>query len=252
MIAWMLSFSEDLSSSLWQLDTRCMWRVPAYFLEYLWHKSQKYHNSIILNHMNTCTLARFQCIYAWFAFSIAKASKASKLLCRVFGPKCDYDGDIVIWYFVYARMCVVQALLALGFISSLRQRGTSQLFGGCVCNMHSVLCSMLLVFLFLVSKFLAFSWTILVSMFLVFQCFLFFLKNYVSMFLVFLWKIKFFNSRIVQYQESCSPQSFAEAHQLLVSNLARTSCHSFIYDIIYELFTISSNRLDFFFRHRYT
>ena len=188
MIAWMLSFSEDLSSSLWQLDTRCMWRVPAYFLEYLCHKSQKYHNSIILNHMNTCTLARFQCIYYWFAFSIAKASKASKILCRAFGPKCDYDGDIVICYFVFARMCVVQALLALGFISSLRQRGTSQLFGGCVCNMHSVLCSMLLIFLFLFSKFLAFSWTILVSMFLVsmflvfpekfmFRCFLFFLKN---------------------------------------------------------------------------
>ena len=85
-----------------------------------------------------------------------------------------------------------------------------------------------------------------------FLCFLFSWKIYVSIFLVFLWKIKFFNSRIVQYQESCSPQSFAEAHQLLVSNLARTSCHSFIYDIIYELFTISSNRLDFFFRHRYT
>ena len=185
---WLLGCS--LSQRIWvhrydTLDTRCMWRVHAYFLEYLWHKSQKYHNSIILNHMNTCTLARFQCIYAWFAFSIAKASKASKLLCRAFGPKCEYDGDIFIWYFVHARMCVVQALLALGFISSLRQRGTSQLFGGCVCNMHSVLCSMLLVFLFLFSKFLAFSWTILVSMFLVsmflvfpekfmFRCFLFF------------------------------------------------------------------------------
>ena len=74
-------------------------------------------------------------------------------------------------------MCVVQALLALVFISSLRQLGTSQLFGGCVCNMHSVLCSMLLVFLFLFSKFLAFSSTILVSTFLVFQCFLLFLKK---------------------------------------------------------------------------
>ena len=68
-------------------------------------------------------------------------------------------------------------------------------------------------------------------------------KIYVSMFLVFLWKIKFFNSRIVQYQESCSPQSllesclpqsFAEAHQLLLSNLARTSCLSFFYKIIYD------------------
>ena len=156
---WLLGCS--LSQRIWvhrydTLDTRCMWRVHAYFLEYLWHKSQKYHNSIILNHMNTCTLARFQCIYGWFAFSIAKASKASKILCRAFGPKCDYDGDIVICYFVFARMCVVQALLALGFISSLRQRGTSQLFGGCVCNMHSILCSMLLVFLFLVSMFLVF------------------------------------------------------------------------------------------------
>ena len=201
--------------------------------------------------MNTCTLARFQCIYGWFAFSIAKASKASKILCRAFGPKCDYDGDIVIWYFVYARMCVVQALLALGFISSLRQRGTSQLFGGCVCNMHSILCSMLFVFLFLVSMFLDFPEKILFGCFLCFNVSCFW-KNYVSMFLVFCWKITFFNSRIVQYQESCSPQSFAEAHQLLVSNLARTSCPSFFYDIIYEPFTIYSNRLEKFFRHRYT
>ena len=101
------------------------------------------------------------------------------------------------------------------------------------------------------------------------QCFLFFLKNSCfnvscfSLFLVFsenlgvhvscfFRKNKFFNSRIVQYQESCSPQSFAEAHQLLVSNLARTSCASFFYDIIYEPFTIYSNRLEKFFRHRYT
>ena len=83
------------------------------------------------------------------------------------------------------------------------------------------------------------------------QCFLLFLKNSCfnvscfSLFLVFsenlgvhvscfFRKNKFFNSRIVQYQESCSPQSFAEAHQLLLSNLARTSCLSFFYKIIYD------------------
>ena len=140
--------------------------------------------------MNTCTLARFQCIYGWFAFSIAKASKASKILCRAFGPKCDYDGDIVICYFVFARMCVVQALLALGFISSLRQRGTSQLFGGCVCNMHSILCSMLFVFLFLVSMFLAFPEKFLFGCFLCCNVSCFW-KKYVSMFLVFCWKLRF-------------------------------------------------------------
>ena len=106
---WLLGCS--LSQRIWvhrydTLNIRCMWRVHAYFLEYLWHKSQKCHNSIVLNHMNTCTLARFQCIYAWFAFSIAKASKASKLLCRAFGPKCDYDGDIVIWYILFMHACV--------------------------------------------------------------------------------------------------------------------------------------------------
>ena len=50
-------------------------------------------------------------IYYWLSFSIAKASK-STLLCRVFGccPKCDYDGDILISDFVFARMCLVQVL----------------------------------------------------------------------------------------------------------------------------------------------
>ena len=158
------------------LDTRCMWRVHAYFLEYLRHKSQKYHNSIILNHMNNCTLARFQCIYYSFAFSRVKASKASKLLCRVFGPKCDYDGDIVISCYVFARMCVVQGLPCIGlYLVVTTAWHLAALWRMCLQHafyfvFHS--------FCFSASCFnvSCFSWKILVSMFLVFHCFLFFLK----------------------------------------------------------------------------
>ena len=80
-------------------------------------------------------------------------------------------------------------------------------------------------------------------MFLVFHRFLVFSENLGVHVSCFFRKNKFFNSRIVQYQESCSPQSllesclpqsFAEAHQLLLSNLARTSCLSFFYKIIYD------------------
>ena len=201
--------------------------------------------------MNTCTLARFQCIYGWFAFSIAKASKASKILCRAFGPKCDYDGDIVICYFVFARMCVVQALPCIGLhLVVTTAWHLAALWRMCLQHAFYFVFH---AFCFSVSCFNVswFSWKILFGCFLCFNVSCFW-KNYVSMFLVFCWKITFFNSRIVQYQESCSPQSFAEAHQLLVSNLARTSCPSFFYDIIYEPFTIYSNRLEKFFRHRYT
>ena len=166
--------------------------------------------------------------------------------------KCDYDGDIVISCYVFARMCVVQGLSCIGlYLVVTTAWHLAALWRMCLqhafCFVFDASCFS--VSIFKVSCFFLNNSCFDVSCFYV-SCFSW--KIYVSMFLVFLWKIKFFNSRIVQYQESCSPQSFAEAHQLLVSNLARTSCHSFIYDIIYELFTISSNRLDFFFRHRYT
>ena len=187
-----------LSQRIWvrrydTLDTRCMWRVHAYFLEYLRHKSQKYHNSIILNHMNNCTLARFQCIYYSFAFSIVKASKASKLLCRVFGPKCDYDGDIVISCFVFARMCVVQALPCIGLhLVVTTAWHLAALWRMCLQHAFYFVFH---AFCFSVSCFNVswFSWKNLVWMFLVFQCFLFLkklcfdvscflLKNYVFQF----------------------------------------------------------------------
>ena len=93
---------------------------------------------------------------------------------------------------MFLHACVwFKGFLALGFISSLRQRGISQLFGGCVCNMHSILCSILFVFLLLASMFLVFLEKFLFQCFLFFTVFSFFLKIQVSMFLVFSEKISF-------------------------------------------------------------
>ena len=78
---------------------------------------------------------------------------------------------------MFLHACVwFKGSLALGFISSLRQRGISQLFGGCVCNMHSILCSILFVFLLLASMFLVFLEKFLFQCFLFFTVFSFFLK----------------------------------------------------------------------------
>ena len=232
----MLSFTEDLSSSLRHLGyplhvkSACIFsRVPLAQVS----KISQLNHIESYEHLHT-SLFSMHIRMICFLNSKGFQSKQTFMPCL--------RSKVWLWwrhchliYFVYARMCVVQALLALGFISSLRQRGTSQLFGGCVCNMHSVFCvRCFLCFCFYFQSFLLFPEQFLFRCFLCFNVSCFSWKNYVSMFLVFLWKIKFFNSRIVQYQESCSPQSFAEAHQLLLSNLARTSCLSFFYKIIYD------------------
>ena len=136
--------------------------------------------------------------------------------------KCDYDGDIVISCYVFARMCVVQGLPCIGlYLVVTTAWHLAALWR--MCLQHA--------FYFVFHAFCFSASCFNVSCFSLFLVFSENLGVHVSCFFR---KNKFFNSRIVQYQESCSPQSFAEAHQLLLSNLARTSCLSFFYKIIYD------------------